>query len=982
MADSLAAAKRGRRARRVLAKKGRFQGWRTTDDDEIERRRQRAVEESLAIGSGEPRHAVFGTFQVGSRGGGGTYDVEIRSLDERLNSCGCRDHRVNGLGTCKHVEAVLAHLAKRARGGRGRAAAEPPGRVEIFLDRTGDPPRVRVRWPPRANARSALRTLIEPFFATDGTLLAEPAAAVPALARRLTAAPRSLQRRVRLSRHLLSWAEEEGRRAGRRQAREAFLADVEAGKRTLDLVRHPLYPYQQEGVLHLAFTERALLGDEMGLGKTVQAVAACELLRRLRGIERVLVVSPVSLKAEWEEQIEKFTGLPARIILGPRAARLRQYRERSFFYLTNYEQVLADGDDVQRLIAPDVVILDEAQRIKNWRTRTAQAVKRLESRYAFVLTGTPLENRIDDVYSILQFLDPALLGPLFRFNRDFYELDDRGRPVGYRNLGELNRRLKPVLLRRRKDEVEDQLPGRTVNTYFVAMAAEQAARYEEYNARVARLLAVTKRRPLTAAEFEKLQRWLACMRMLCDTPYILDPDCRVCPKLGELEEILAERLADDGRKVLVFSEWERMLELVRELAGEMGVGFAWHTGSVPQGKRREEIRRFKTDPDCRLFLSTDAGSVGLNLQAASVVVNLDLPWNPARLEQRIARAWRKHQPRSVQVVNLVTEHSIEHRMLHVLAGKQALAEGVLDGRGDLDALPMPSGRKAFIERLEEIMGAPVAPAAAPAAVAAPAGTAAEAAEPVERLERLRQDLVASLGERLLLLEATAAGDDGPETVLAVVERLEGAGSGGPEVDAALGRHVDADGQPARVELLDRATYEAVQRLVAAGLVQLTPGARRQLHRSAALASPEPAARERRLERARTAFGRGERQQRMATVLAGGGFPQEALPPLAAAVRAALACLAHLAGVAGAAVADADEVAADALAALRRAEPPMGDLAGEALPLAARLEERPGGPPAVTDDEALARVEAGATLFAKIEDVLARTALGADPAAGR
>lgn len=435
------AGKREIQAQQVLSKKTRFQGWRTSDAEEIELRRRRAVEDTVTIQPLEARQGLFGTFRVSSESGG-SYDVEIRSLTERLNSCGCPDHRVNGLGTCKHVEAVLEDL--KTDGGFERSAREGTRRVEIFLDNTVAEPQVRVRWPPRAHPE--LRDLIDSFFSTDGALLADPAAAIPALARRVEAVPIEQRRRVRLSRHLLVWAEERARQSGRQRSREVFLADVAAGKRTLDLVHHPLYPYQQEGLLFLAFTERALLADEMGLGKTVQAIAACELLRRLRGVERVLVVSPVSLKAEWEEQIDKFTGLSARIIAGPRAARHRQYRERSFFYLTNYEQIVSDGPDIQRLVAPEVVIVDEAQRIKNWRTKTAQAVKRLESRYAFVLTGTPLENRIDDLYSIVQFLDPGIFGPLFRFNRDFYELDDRGRPVSYKNLGELHRRLKPILL--------------------------------------------------------------------------------------------------------------------------------------------------------------------------------------------------------------------------------------------------------------------------------------------------------------------------------------------------------------------------------------------------------------------------------------------------------------------------------------------------------------------------------------------------------
>ena len=277
------------------------------------------------------------------------------------------------------------------------------------------------------------------------------------------------------------------------------------------------------------------------------------------------------------------------------------------FTLVNYEQVLIDRQDINRIVQPDVVILDEAQRIKNWHTKTAAAVKELRSPYAFVLTGTPLENRIDEVYSIVQYLDPRILGPLFRFNREFYVLDERGRPADYKNLTALRERLAPVMLRRRKDEVEEQLPGRTVDTFFVAMAEEQRLRYADYEAPASRLIAQAQRRPLTKEEFDRLQQLLACMRMVCDTPYILDPACRVSPKLDELETILTDLLADPASKVIVFSEWERMLELVRELAQRMEFDFAWHTGSVPQDKRRVEIRRFKNDPSCRLFLSTDFG---------------------------------------------------------------------------------------------------------------------------------------------------------------------------------------------------------------------------------------------------------------------------------------------------------------------------------------------------------------------------------------
>ena len=381
----------------------------------------------------------------------------------------------------------------------------------------------------------------------------------------------------------------------------------------------------------------------MGLGKTVQAIAACALLRRLRGIERVLVVSPASVKAEWEEQIARFSELPACVVAGDRLARRAAYRSRTFFTLCNYEQILVDGDEILDLLEPEVVILDEAQRIKNWQTKTANAVKRLHSRYAFVLTGTPLENRIDEIYSIVEFLDPELLGSLFRFNREYYELDAKGRPVGFRNLEQLADRIGPVMLRRRKEEVESQLPGRTTKTFFVPMTDTQQAVYEDYEFGVRRLAAIARRRPLIKEEYERLQKFLACMRMVCDTPAILDGQRHECPKLDEIERLLPELLSDPQRKILIFSEWIRMLELVREHAVAAGVEFAWHTGSVPQIRRRAEIRRFREDPECRLFLSTESGGVGLNLQAADTVINMDQPWNPARLEQRVARAWRKHR---------------------------------------------------------------------------------------------------------------------------------------------------------------------------------------------------------------------------------------------------------------------------------------------------------------------------------------------------
>jgi superfamily II DNA/RNA helicase len=611
----------------------------------------------------------------------------------------------------------------------------------------------------------------------------------------------------------------------------------------------------------------------MGLGKTVQAVAACELLRRTRGIRRVLVISPASLKGEWEEQIAKFTDLPSHIIQGPRARRLRQYEKPAFFFLANYEQIRPDVEEINATLAPDVIILDEAQRIKNWQTKTANSVKQLNSPYAFVLTGTPVENRIDEIYSIVQFLDPQLFGPLFRFNRDFYQLDEKGRAIGYKNIDELHERLQPVMLRRRKEEVEGQLPGRTVNTYFVPMHKEQTLRYGEYESKAARLAAMAKNRPLKKEEMEQLQRHLACMRMLCDTPYILDQDCRISPKLKELDTILQELMEDGDHKIIIFSEWERMLQLVREQAEGMGLGYALHTGKIPQPQRRDEIRRFKNDPECRLFLSTDSGATGLNLQVADVVINLDMPWNPAKLEQRIARAWRKHQQRTVQVINLVSEHSIEHRMLSLLEQKRSLAEGVVDGTGKSE-MSLPSGRAAFLERLDALMSTE---------------TKVPPTPPSDPIDRLRDNILSRWSQQLDLMELHGEGEQ--QTLLVVANHLDDA------LRNTLTRQLQElfPDQTPQLKLLDRDAFATIQQLIEAGILNASQESARTLYRAPAADRPKDDGQSRRLTAARDRLTRGEHKRRMAKVLSEGGFPMEALVPMREAVETALQALTHWQG---------------------------------------------------------------------------------------
>ncbi len=833
--------------------------WRTTDADEVNRRRQRARNERFAIRNTDPREPVFSRFQVGSATGM-TYSVEIRDVAGRQFACDCVDFTANGLGTCKHVEAVLLQL-KAGLKGKFQAAAAPdhaplflgPSRDTLRL--TGNLPR-RPRW-------------LDSWFDAEGMLL--PGRAAEKLVERLLAEKTP---DVRVSQEVTPWLEARARAAERLTLRRDYEQKVQSGEWPAQETLVPLFPYQRQGMLHLAFNERALLADEMGLGKTIQAIAACALLHRLGKARRVLVVTPASLKTEWEEQIQRFSTLDYQLVYGARLARLACYRQDApFFTVANFEQMVRDSLDVNERLRPDVVVLDEAQRIKNWNTKTSQAVKRLRSRYAFVLTGTPIENRIDELYSLVNFLDPAALGTLFRFNRDFYELDERGKPAGYRNLDVLHQRVKPFLLRRRKAEVETELPDRTDRNHFVPLNAAQRDAYGEHEHQVSRLMHAARRRPLTQQEQDKLMRELAMMRMICDTNFILGPADRSCPKLGELEKVLEECRDNPDVKVIVFSEWEKMLVLVREVCERLGMGSAWHTGSVPQQRRRGEINRFKTDPACRIFLSTDAGATGLNLQTASIVINCDLPWNPAKLEQRIARAWRKHQTRAVTVVNLISENTIEHRMLATLADKKALAGGVLDREGDLKELKLRGGRQAMIDRLEQILSpAPPSQAAAPSRRVLPADRALGFAEEAARIIN---------GAMVRCEECYPA--EGAHTVCMIVVEREAAQW--RERLAPLHEEYFAQGDPlapVRFEVLDRETQEAIERLVAAGLLAPTLRVARPLFPLPDEPSPPPLTD---AERARIAGLREQagRKLKAACVLGEAGLTEEARPPLLAAI---------------------------------------------------------------------------------------------------
>ena len=650
---------------------------------------------------------VFSEFRVSNPDSGMRYRVAIRGAAPGQNFCSCPDYATNDLGTCKHIEFTLAKLQAKRGGKAALQRGFQPTYSEIWLDYAGER---RVRFSAGSECPPALLAQAKSLFDADANW---------ALRESQQGELETMRQAAQKSGHELRCHDDvwqfvaQMRDSGRRHT--ALLDAYPKGikdKALNKLLKVKLYPYQAEGALFAARAGRCLIGDEMGLGKTIQAIAAAELFARHFGVRRVLVVCPTSLKQQWKNEFSRFAEREVQVIHGLRAQRQVQYRDDVFCKITNYETLVRDADLIDAW-APELVIADEAQRIKNWNTIAARALKRIASPYCVVLTGTPLENRLEELISIVQFVDQHRLGPTWRLLDEHQLRDEAGRVIGYRALDRIGQTLAPVMLRRRKAEVLTQLPPRVDNRIFVALTPQQRVHHDENGLIVTRIVSRWRKTGyLSDADQRRLTCALQNMRMVCNSTFLLDHETDHGHKVDELMTLLDELLEDPAAKAVVFSQWLGTHELIQRRLAQRALGKGLKTwghvlfsGSVPGDKRGALVERFHNDPDCRLFLATDAGGVGLNLQhAAAVVVNMDLPWNPAVLEQRIGRVHRMGQSRGVQVINFVGQGSIEEGMLSVLAFKKSLFAGVLDG-GAHEVFMQGTRLSKFMESVEQVAGA-------------------------------------------------------------------------------------------------------------------------------------------------------------------------------------------------------------------------------------------------------------------------------------
>ena len=639
-------------------------------------------------------HFVFSDFKVYNIKTDSTYKVAIRNEERGGDFCSCLDFKTNHLGTCKHIEAVLYDFEKKG--------------FELQLSEKYQVPYTSVNLKYSAerkvmlsigtDQREAFSRLADNYFDENNFLRPSAFDHFEIFLKNANAIGEDFRCYSDALEFIINQRD--------RLKRARILDEISSGGDEDNYFRHclktQLFPYQKTGVKFAFRAGRSLIADDMGLGKTIQGIAAAEMMKKELGIGKALIICPTSLKYQWFSEIEKFTDSSVQIIEGLYTKRQKQYGFDHFYKIVSLHTARNDWKEINTNDF-DLIILDEAQRIKNWDTKMARNIKKLQSNYAIVLTGTPLENRLQELYSIMQFVDTYKLGPLHRYLENHQVTDATGKVTGYRNLNKIGETLSDVMLRRRKKEVLTQLPERTDKVLYVPMTEPQMKIHTDCQFVVAMLIRKWKRFGfLSEQDRQRLIINLNMMRMACDSTFILDQETRHETKIEELMNLLEEIFEMEGEKVVIFSQWERMTRLVSWELEEKGLKFENLHGGVPSHKRQALFDNFKNDPDCRVFLSTDAGGVGLNLQSASNLINLDLPWNPAVLEQRIGRIHRLGQKSNVSVINMVSTGTIEQGMLGVLKFKSELAQGILD-KGE-DCIFMGESRfKKFMKSVEGLI---------------------------------------------------------------------------------------------------------------------------------------------------------------------------------------------------------------------------------------------------------------------------------------
>jgi len=490
----------------------------------------------------------------------------------------------------------------------------------------------------------------------------------------------------------------------------------------LSVFKGNLWPYQQEAVERMTDRGQMLLGMVMGAGKTPTTLGAIEQLYEEGEVDRCLVIVPASLKYQWAREISKFTDAKATVIDGPKTKRNAQWKfsKNSRYVIVNSETLV---NDLSQLGTIQAVVVDESTMIKNRSAKRSRLVKRVGKTvpYRFALTGQPIENRPEELFSIMEFVDKDVLGDFKTFDRTFIVRDHWGKPTRYRNLDKMHRVMQECMVRKTRDDIKDQLPDIIHQTIPVPFDTRGGALYKYISNDL--LIKISDAMSKAKGSFNlwahynggggddsqgQIMSRLTVLRMLCDNPGLIEESAKEyadknsplgsayahdivrqgrlegvnsAPKLEACVEYIQQVLDENpDNKVVLFSFFKKNLRLIQEATKSMTDSVLF-MGGMSSEERDASKQRFTDDPKCRLFLSSDAGGYGVDLPIANYLISYDLPWSSGKLEQREARIIRlSSEFPHVTIATFVMQGSIEERQYEMLQVKRSVNEAFIDGK--------------------------------------------------------------------------------------------------------------------------------------------------------------------------------------------------------------------------------------------------------------------------------------------------------------
>lgn len=483
-----------------------------------------------------------------------------------------------------------------------------------------------------------------------------------------------------------------------------------------------LREYQDDAVSRMVDRGQLLLGMVMGAGKTPTAIAAIEQLNHIGDVDRCLVVVPASLKFQWRDEIMKFSNASSVVIDGPKNKRAQQWRvsHSARYIVVNPETLI---NDIALIGTYQAIVLDESTMIKNRSAKRSRMIKKVGKTipYRFALTGQPIENRPEELFSIMEFVDKEVLGDYKMFDRTFIIRDTWGKAIRYRNLDRMRTAMQECMVRKTREDIQDELPDIIHQTIPVQFDVQGAALYRAIAHDLLGKIqaAVAKGGPGFSlwshynsaggdeAQGEIMSR-LTVLRMLCDNPELIRlssldyankdissgsryahhlsthgmlTNLTSAPKLSACVEYIESVLeADPSNKVVLFSFFKKNLTFLQEATKGMTDSVLF-MGGMTAAEKDAAKQKFASDPRCRLFLSSDAGGYGVDLPMANYLISYDLPWSSGKLEQREARIIRlSSQFPHVTIVTFLMRGSIEERQYDMLRLKKTINEAFVDGK--------------------------------------------------------------------------------------------------------------------------------------------------------------------------------------------------------------------------------------------------------------------------------------------------------------